>query len=129
MLITHDDEGAEIKPASALDNFGGTIDEYHFLDQLLAGFRVKRGFRLGPAATSAILPASTAATTTTAESPAAAATTTAPAAGSAAAPTAGSTAAPTAGSTAAPTSSTTAGTRFNAAFYFCWFSHNIPSYL
>ena len=34
-LVAHDDQGTEIEPAAAFDDFGGAIDEHDFLGQLL----------------------------------------------------------------------------------------------
>jgi hypothetical protein len=50
MLVSNDNQGAEIKTASAFDNFGRPVDEHHLLDQLLTGLGIECDFRLGPIA-------------------------------------------------------------------------------
>ena len=49
VFVAHDHERAEIETASALDDFGGAVDEHDLLDQLLGRAAVKR-LTSGPSA-------------------------------------------------------------------------------
>ena len=50
VLVANNDQCAEVKTASAFDDFGGTIDEDDLLGELLPGLLVESGRRLRPSA-------------------------------------------------------------------------------
>src|ERR1035437_2850429 len=49
VLVSHDDQRAEIEAAPAFDDFGGTIDEHDLFAELLPGLRIISGLGLRPA--------------------------------------------------------------------------------
>jgi hypothetical protein len=105
-LVTHDNQRAEIKPAAALDDLGGSVDENDLFDQVLLG-AFATGLRFWPGPVSPAPEATTAAAATKTTTLAAFAALT------------------TRTGTAETAGVSAIGWDLIAAFYICWFSHNI----